>query len=40
MIQIDVTEQCAAELKELALQDNRPLEDVLREAIETYVSFR
>ena len=40
MAQIEVPEKFAAELQELASRDDRALQDVLSEAIDTYLSFR
>jgi predicted transcriptional regulator len=40
MAQIEVPEKFAAELQELASRDDRALQDVLAEAIDTYLSFR
>jgi predicted transcriptional regulator len=40
MAQIEVSEKLAAELKELAEQDDRAVEDVVGEAIHTYLSYR
>ena len=40
MAQIEISDKAAAELQQLALQDNRPLKFVAEEAIDSYLSFR
>jgi predicted transcriptional regulator len=40
MAQIDLPERSLAELKELAFQDNRPVQEIVDEAIASYLSFR
>jgi predicted transcriptional regulator len=40
MAQIEVPEKFAAELQELAARDDRPVEDVVGEAINAYLSYR
>jgi predicted transcriptional regulator len=40
MAQIDVPEKSLAELEQLAFQDSRPVEEIVDEAIATYLSFR
>ena len=40
MAQLEVPERYAAELKELALRDDRPVQDVVSEAMDAYLSFR
>jgi predicted transcriptional regulator len=40
MAQIEVPEKLAAELRELALRDERALEDVVGEALHSYLSYR
>jgi predicted transcriptional regulator len=40
MAQINVQERPMAELKELAAQDNRPVQEIVDEAIASYLSFR
>jgi predicted transcriptional regulator len=40
MAQIEVPEKAAAELQELALRDQRSLQDIAVEAIQSYLSFR
>ncbi len=40
MAQMEVPEKYAAELKELALRDDRAVQDVLAEAMDAYLSFR
>ena len=40
MAQLEVPEKYAAELKELALRDERSVQDVVSEAMDAYLSFR
>ena len=40
MAQLEVPERYAAELKELALRDERSVQDVVSEAMDAYLSFR
>ncbi len=40
MAQIDVPERSLEELKDLACQDNRPVQAIVDEAIASYLSFR
>jgi len=40
MAQMEVPEKFAAELQELASRDDRAVQDVLAEAIDTYISLR
>jgi predicted transcriptional regulator len=40
MAQIDVPERSLEELKDLASQDNRPVQAIVDEAIASYLSFR
>lgn len=40
MAQMEVPEKFAAELQELASRDDRAVQDVLAEALDTYISFR
>jgi predicted transcriptional regulator len=40
MAQLEVPDKYAAELKELALRDERSVQDVVSEAMDAYLSFR
>ncbi len=40
MAQLEVPERYAAELQELAQRDERPVQDVVSEAMDAYLSFR
>ncbi|QMV18744.1 hypothetical protein GOB94_08655 [Granulicella sp. 5B5] len=40
MAQLEVPEKYAAELQELALRDDRAIQDILAEAMDAYLSFR
>jgi len=40
MAQLEVPDKYAAELKELALRDDRSVQDVVSEAMDAYLSFR